>query len=248
MVTIKMLLNYASLLRDKKYFEDSFTVYEKGIHAFSWPSVKDVWLAYLQDFVSRYGGKKLERARELFEQCVEDCPEEHAKTFYFMYAKLEEDHGLVRHAMSILDRATRAVQVKDQYLMFIHYAKKAEQFFGVTRTRDIYQKAIEVLPNEQVKDMCLRFAETERKLGEIDRARAIYVYASQMCDPKIVVKFWNEWKHFEIEHGNEDTFTEMLRVKRTVLAQFSQVCVCVCVCVRIEHWCIEHLNIGALSI
>ena len=42
----------------------------------------------------------------------------------------------------------------------------------------------------QVKDMCMRFAEMERKLGEIDRARAIFVYAAQMCDPRIVVTFW----------------------------------------------------------
>ena len=64
-------------------------VYEKGIHLFSWPSVKDIWLAYLRDFVERYSGTKLERARDLFEQCVDDCPPEHAKTFYFLYAKLE---------------------------------------------------------------------------------------------------------------------------------------------------------------
>ena len=32
--------------------------------------------------------------------------------------------------------------------------------------------------------MCARFAEMETKLGEIDRARAIYIHASQMCDPR----------------------------------------------------------------
>jgi hypothetical protein len=37
----------------------------------------------------------------------------------------------------------------------------------------------------QVTDMCIRYAEMERKLGEIDRARAIFVYAAQLCDPKV---------------------------------------------------------------
>ena len=74
----------------------------------------------------------------------------------------------------------------------------------------------------QVKDMCMRFAEMERKLGEIDRARAIFVYAAQLCDPRVVIKFWKAWKSFEIDHGNEDTFKDMLRVKRTIQAQFSQ--------------------------
>ena len=36
----------------------------------------------------------------------------------------------------------------------------------------------------------IRFAEMETKLGEIDRARAIYSHASQMCDPRVTVEFW----------------------------------------------------------
>lgn len=69
--------------------------------------------------------------------------------------------------------------------------------------------------------MCLRFAALERKLGEIDRARAIYAHASQFCDPRINSRFWSEWNSFEIETGSEDTFREMLRIKRSVQAQFN---------------------------
>ncbi|KAG6379132.1 hypothetical protein JVT61DRAFT_11569 [Boletus reticuloceps] len=70
-------------------------------------------------------------------------------------------------------------------------------------------------------EMCLRFAALERKLGEIDRARAIYAHASQFCDPRVNPKFWAEWNSFEIETGSEDTFREMLRIKRSVQAQFN---------------------------
>ena len=38
--------------------------------------------------------------------------------------------------------------------------------------------------------MNIRFAEMETKLGEIDRARAIYSHASQMCDPRVTAEFW----------------------------------------------------------
>ena len=69
--------------------------------------------------------------------------------------------------------------------------------------------------------MCLRFAAMERKLGEIDRARAIYAHASQFCDPRVHPRFWQEWNNFEIETGSEDTFREMLRIKRSVQAQFN---------------------------
>ncbi len=35
--------------------------------------------------------------------------------FYLMYARLEEDHGLARHAMAIYDRATKAVLPEEQF-------------------------------------------------------------------------------------------------------------------------------------
>lgn len=44
---------------------------------------------------------------------------------------------------------------------------------------------IQVLPDEHARDMCLRFADMESKLGEIDRGRAIYSYCSQICDPRV---------------------------------------------------------------
>lgn len=67
----------------------------------------------------------------------------------------------------------------------------------------------------------IRFADLERKLGEIDRARAIYAHASQMCDPRVTSKFWQTWKEFEVKHGNEDTVREMLRIKRSVQATYN---------------------------
>src|SRR5256885_10784350 len=69
--------------------------------------------------------------------------------------------------------------------MFNFYIAKASANFGVTYTREIYERAIEVLPDKEAKDMCLKYAELERKLGEIDRARALYAHASQFCDPRV---------------------------------------------------------------
>ena len=105
--------------------------------------------------------------------------------------------------------------------MFTIYIAKATENFGLPATRPIYERAIEVLPDKQTAQMCLRFAQLERKLGEIDRARAIYAPASQFCDPRVMPEFWTEWYNFEIDTGSEDTFREMLRIKRGVQAQFN---------------------------
>src|SRR5258708_22370173 len=107
------------------------------------------------------------------------------------------------------------------FKMFTVYIAKAAANYGLTATRSIYERALEVLPDRQTAKMCLRFAALERKLGEIDRARAIYAHASQFCDPRTNPEFWTEWHTFEIDTGSEDTFREMLRIKRSVQAQFN---------------------------
>jgi len=68
--TPQIIMNYAFLLEENKYFEDAFKVYERGVKIFKYPHVKDIWVTYLTNFVKRYGKTKLERARELFEHAV----------------------------------------------------------------------------------------------------------------------------------------------------------------------------------
>jgi pre-mRNA-splicing factor SYF1 len=184
------------------------------------------------------GGEKVERARDLFEQALEKCPPKSCKPIFLMYAQFEEEHGLAKRAMAVYDRATQIVKDEDKFevralpmallatvnpfqKLFTIYIAKAAANYGLTSTRPIYERALEILPDRQTAEMCLRFAQMERKLGEIDRARAIYAHASQFCDPRINQNFWAEWNSFEIETGSEDTFREMLRIKRSVQAQFN---------------------------
>lgn len=47
--------------------------------------------------------------------------------------------------MAVYERATQAVEPAQQYDMFNIYIKRAAEIYGVTHTRGIYQKAIEVL-------------------------------------------------------------------------------------------------------
>lgn len=103
---------------------------------FTYPVSFEIWNIYLSKFVKRYvcifgfifgndvplsnlqhlqGGAKLERARDLFEQALEKCPEKFCKPIFLMYAKLEEEHGLAKRAMDIYDRATQVVEDKDKF-------------------------------------------------------------------------------------------------------------------------------------
>ncbi|EAS27996.2 pre-mRNA-splicing factor syf1 [Coccidioides immitis RS] len=217
--TPQTVVNYANLLEENKYFEESFKIYERGLDLFSYPVAFELWNLYLTKAVDRK--ISIERLRDLFEQAVDGCPPKYAKTLYLMYGNLEEERGLARHAMRIYERATRAVSDKDRFEMFNFYITKSASNFGLTSTRPIYERAIAALPDNEAKEMCLKFAEMERRLGEIDRARAIYGHASQFCDPRTNAGFWQKWEAFEVQHGNEDTFKEMLRIKRSVQVQYN---------------------------
>ncbi|KAH1333817.1 pre-mRNA-splicing factor syf1 [Aspergillus fumigatus] len=217
--TPQTVVNYANLLEEHKYFEDSFKVYERGLDLFSYPVAFELWNLYLTKAVDRKIG--IERLRDLFEQALDGCPPKFAKPLYLMYGNLEEERGLARHAMRIYERATRAVSDEDRFEMFEFYITKSASNFGLTSTRPIYERAIAALPDQEAKEMCLKFADMERRLGEIDRARAIYGHASQFCDPRTNAGFWQKWEAFEVQHGNEDTFKEMLRIKRSVQAQYN---------------------------
>ncbi|GAA5978503.1 hypothetical protein JCM5350_003124 [Sporobolomyces pararoseus] len=217
----QVFINAANFLEENEYWEESFKIYEQGVALLPYPIAFEIWNAYLSKFIKRYGGDKLERARDLFEQALESCPPKFCKPIYLLYGKLEEEHGLAKRAMAVYDRATRAVEPKDRFEMFTYYIAKASSNFGLPATRPIYERAIEQLPDNQTAEMCLRFANLERKLGEIDRARAIFAHASQFCDPRTNPEFWAQWNSFEIETGSEDTFREYLRIKRAVQAAFN---------------------------
>lgn len=120
-------------------------------------------------------------------------------------------------------RACRAVEEAEKPYMYNIYIARATEFFGVTRTREIYEQAISTLPEKFIvrqppfvkpvlctntlvyccfralqKDICLKYADLEKRLGEIDRARAIYVHTSQYCNPTEDSDFWKKWNDFEV--------------------------------------------------
>ena len=101
------------------------------------------------------------------------------------------------------------------------YIARAGSSFGVTHTRDLYNQAVEALPDGDALVFCGTFAKLERQLGEIDRARAIYAHGAQLADPRTSAEYWSTWQEFEVQHGNEDTYREMLRIKRSVAASYN---------------------------
>jgi pre-mRNA-splicing factor SYF1 len=219
------VLNYASFLKEKKYFEESFAAYERGLGLFAFPHAGAtlLWKNYLTDFLERYEGSKTPRVRELFDRCLAECPSENASEFYLLYGEYEENHGLTKRALGVYERMCNAVPASEKYTAYRLYIAKAIQYLGVTSARPIYEAAISTLGDGPASRICLEYAKMETGLRETDRARAVLVYGAQLADPRRDPDYWKAWHEFEVSHGNEETFREMLRVKRSVQAAFSTV-------------------------
>lgn len=221
--TPQLVLNYAKFLETHKYYEESFRAYERGTSLFKWPNSVTIWHTYISKFLSRYGHhKKLDRVRDLLEQSLKDCPADFAFNIYILYAKIEEESGLTSRAMSIYTRASQHVEGVRKADLFRIYISSMMKLVDLQRLRSIYEQAIKALDNENARKFCLEYASLEEELGEIDRARTIYSFCSQFCDPKSDKEFWRLWTDFEQKHGELESIGEMLRIKRSLDAQFAR--------------------------
>lgn len=222
-ITIQMVINYATILEEHSYYEESFTVYEKAVNIFEFPQVKLIWKIYLDKFTARYGNSKVHRIRDLYEQLLSKCPKEDLAEFYYSYVKMEETFGNPRNVITIFDKAMKSIPENFRLDLCRLYIRKVEQLFGVLKTRSIYTEALKILNDESARQLCLEYSKSELRLGEIDRARAILQYGSQFADPKRFPEYWITWRNFEEHYGNEETFKDMLRIQRSLEAAFSQV-------------------------
>ena len=55
-----------------------------------------------------------------------------------MYAELEEEYGLLNHAIRILDKGTNDVPKDEKPEVYSVLISKAASFFGITKTRNIF--------------------------------------------------------------------------------------------------------------
>jgi len=221
--TPQTILNFASMLEEHGYFEDSFKAFERGIALFDWPHVGEIWRTYLLKFIERYKGEKLERTRELFEEALASAPAEQVKGLFLLLANFEEQFGDSMRAMKTYERLAKAASEDQKVEMYLLAVAKAQEFVGMARVRKIFDAAVRDCEEfANLREICVRFAEKETQLGEIDRARAIYTQGAQFADPRTVNSFWKKFSDFEVDHGNEETFREMLRVKRATQVRFQE--------------------------
>ena len=59
-------------------------------------------------------------------------------------------HELVKNAMGVYERACKSVAPPERHDLYVLYINKATEFFGVTKTRPIYETAMQYLPDSRI--------------------------------------------------------------------------------------------------
>lgn len=224
--TPALVLHSAEHLLSLSYFNAGFDLLDRATKIFPFPTVLPLWVFYLERFISHYKHTKLERTRHILSMALGQLKKaprfaESAlatKILHLARVKFELEYGSPRLAMTALSEATEAVDNSDKLLLYKLYIERASELWGTTRTRRIYEQALTNLGGREGLEIAARFAKTEEALGEIVRARNIYSYGTQcLLEGHVEADwYWHAWRSFELERGDEDTFRDMLRVKRSI--------------------------------
>ncbi|KAH8738692.1 hypothetical protein FG386_000483 [Cryptosporidium ryanae] len=187
------------------------------------------------------GNSRTERLREIFEYSMSalsewkqklrikelDCYYEYLFILYSIYGAYETRMGRKKRAYNVFEETIKQLDEKDKYkvIVYIRWINLTLRCSDVAYTRSIFDSAIENLKTADIIiKVCLKYANFELNMGEINRVRSVFVYASEFV-PKIYLqekyftlykKFWTSWNYFEGEYGNEDTLRDLLRVQKNV--------------------------------
>lgn len=245
-VTLGMLLDYASFLQERNLWERSLAVYESGLRTFKPPRARyEIWNVYLTKLLAR--DPSLEKMRDLFDLCLtDDIPGDLAKLIYLLYSEFEHKNGSVVRSVRIIEQAiqhlTKSYEnhakslskeernkiVDDKFDLYsLGLTKINNNLKDTNMARSLLTKSLEdahlTIPN--IVELSLRFVAFEVALKEFTRARALFKHATKLGNPASLVfsEVWAEWERFEVENGDEESFKEMLKWKRNVTKEFNSI-------------------------
>lgn len=251
LATGQVLLDYANFLQNYKYWEKSFTVYEKGINLFKNHKIKfEIWNQYLTKIIKFNQENKsnigIERIRDLFDQCIdssedsdhETIPPSLLKPIFLLYSQFEQDNGSIMKSIKILESATKrssdylsttkpdmeaTVNAKFEIykILLFKVEKVLKDFIKLRETYSTILNDKQITLNQLI-EITSKFIQFESDQGQLVRVRTLFKFISKLGNPEAekFKKIWSDWENFELKHGDESSFKDMLRFKRSIKVEF----------------------------
>ncbi|KAI9171977.1 Pre-mRNA-splicing factor clf1 [Paramyrothecium foliicola] len=195
--------DYAALEETSRDADRIREVYERAVAQVPPTEEKRHWRRYIYLWIfyaiwEETEGQDVERTRQIYKLCLDLIP--HKKfTFakiWLLAAQFEIRQGELTAARKLLGRAI-GMCPKDK--IFNGYVELERKLFEFMRCRTLYEKHIEY--NSANCQTWIKFAELERGLDDLDRARAIFELAVNQAQLDMPELLWKAYIDFEEEEG-----------------------------------------------
>ena len=193
-------------------------VYERAIAEIPPSKEKRHWRRYIYLWVfyalwEEMVNRDPDRARQIYQECLKLIPHKQwtfAK-IWVMKAQFEVRQLQLQAARKTLGQAI-GMCPKDK--LFREYIEIEKQLFEFARCRTLFEKQIEWNPSNS--QSWIRFADLERGLEDVDRARAIYelgIDQSTLDMPELVWKAYIDFEEYEEQSDRARALYERLLKK-----------------------------------
>ncbi|KAL7942352.1 TPR-like protein [Trichoderma barbatum] len=203
--------DYAGLEEASRDADRVRDVYERAIAQVPPTQEKRHWRRYIYLWIfyavwEELEGQDIERARQIYTTCLNLIP--HKKfTFakiWLLAAQFEVRQGDLGAARKLLGRAI-GMCPKDK--LFDGYVDIERKLFEFVRCRKLYEKHVEY--NSTNCQTWIKFAELERGLDDLERARAIFELAVSQPQLDMPELLWKAYIDFEEEEGEYERTREL---------------------------------------
>lgn len=218
LVTARQCLDHAAFLREWKRPEQADSVYEHAITGFPHPQIRrQVWRAYLE---SAYGRVSDHRFADLVDRAVFGA--ELALPYIREFVQLRPTPQMLRRAIGVLKKQTSLDALNDKFALYQLLVTRIGDADELRETYDWIVADLELAPAELV-DITRSYIGFEHGQGQAQRVRALYRHLTQQNAPlaPVMAPVWTEWEAYEVDHGDEALFKEMMRWKRRMEEDFA---------------------------
>lgn len=196
-------IDYANLEQASGNVDRVREVYEKAVAQVPPAQEKRLWRRYIYLWIfyaiyEEMEAKDIERARQVYDACLNLIPH---KKFTFAKVWLLKAQFEIRQGNLTLARKTlgRAIGMCPKDSLFKGYVALEQKLYEFTRCRTLYEKHVSY--NASNCQTWIDWAQLERALGDLDRARAIFELGIDQPVLDMPEMVWKKYIDFEEEES-----------------------------------------------
>ncbi|POS72059.1 pre-mRNA-splicing factor clf-1 [Diaporthe helianthi] len=196
-------IDYANLEQTSGNVDRVREVYEKAVAQVPPAQEKRLWRRYIYLWIfyaiyEEMEAKDIERARQVYDACLNLIPH---KKFTFAKVWLLKAQFEIRQGNLTLARKTlgRAIGMCPKDSLFKGYVALEQKLYEFTRCRTLYEKHVSYNPSNC--QTWIDWAQLERALGDLERARAIFELGIDQPVLDMPEMVWKKYIDFEEEEG-----------------------------------------------